>query len=159
MECACVNLCAISSIMLKNWYPSPRFHILLTGKVNRLVVSGKAWNRAENITKEGEERKERISILYTKYPDVNKKILSGYLAGSHRRKAWKKRSVHCAAFFFVTQLYPLYQSFIFPTANSGIFTIKIEVGFVTNCWDCRFPIKGGGIPSVCIVFTWLLNVI
>lgn len=120
MECAYINLRAIFSIMVKNWYLSPRFRILLMGKVNRLVVRGKAWNRAENVTKEGEERKERISIPHTKYPDVNKKILNAYLTRSHRRKAWKKkRSLHCAAFFFVTQLYPLYQPFIFPTANSG----------------------------------------
>ena len=119
MECACVNMCAVSSLTAKNWYSPPRFHILLMGKVNQLVVRGKAWNRAENVTKEGEERKERISIPYTKYSDVNKKILNGYLTESHRRKAWeKKRSLHCAAFFFVTQLYPLYQPFIFPAANS-----------------------------------------
>lgn len=38
MECVCVNLCAVSSIMLKNWYPSPRLRVLLMGKVNRLLV-------------------------------------------------------------------------------------------------------------------------
>lgn len=47
-----------------------------------------------------------------------KKTLNGYLTESHRRKAWKKKSLHCAMFLFVTQLYHLYQPFIFPTANS-----------------------------------------
>lgn len=119
VERACVYLCATSSVRVRNWYPSPRFRTFLMGKVNRWVARGKAWNRAENMTKEGAEGKERISIPYTKHPDVNrKKILNGYLTGSHRRKAWRN-DLHCAAFFFVTQLYPLYQAFILPTANSG----------------------------------------
>lgn len=150
MEWACVSLSAISSIMVRTGtqisYPS-------NGKSQQIDVRGKVWNRAKKVTKEGEERKERISIPYTKYPDVNKKILNGYLTGSHRMKAWKKkRSIHCAAFFFVAQLYLLYQTFIFPKLTQGIFIIKIEVGFVTICWDCRFPIKAGDIPSVCTGF-------
>lgn len=160
VERACVYLRATSSVRVRNWYPSPRFRTFLMGKVNRWVARGKAWNRAENMTKEGAEGKERISIPYTKHPDVNrKKILNGYLTGSHRRKAWRNDlsivqhfslQLNCILYIRLSSSQQLTQ---------GIFIIKIEVGFVTICWDCRFPIKGGGIPYVCTIFAWLLNII